>query len=92
MVIFGVVVYRCGRKSELREVRSRTRRPTARNQQLGLHKPYGETIQYNAAYDVAVPELPAYSEAYSEIADEATYIESDPNRPALYDGGFLPGA
>ena len=53
-----------------------------------MHKPYGETIHHNAAYDISVPDL----QDYSEISDEATYAEADPNRPELYDGGFLPGA
>lgn len=90
LVLLGVLVfagYRCGRKKELKEVRSRTRRPTAQSQQRGLHEPYGETTHRNPAYDVATQEA-----TYAEIPEESTYEEADPKRSSLYDKGFLPGA
>jgi hypothetical protein len=79
--------YRCCRKRDLDEVRARARRPNAPAQQPDLHKPYGKTTYRNPAYNVATLE-----DTYAEIAEDPAYEQSDPNRPGLYDKGFLPGA
>lgn len=90
LVVFGIVVYRCGqRKNHLKEVRARVRPPTARNQPDVHPAPYGETTYRNPAYDVASQEAPPN---YAEIPEETTYEEADPKRPSLYDRGFLPGS
>lgn len=86
LTIFGVLVYRCGRK-DLEEVRRRAPPPGARNQRRGVpQQAYGEATMQNPTFDDSpVP-------AYAEVDEEPAYVPAVPGRATIYDQGRLAGA
>eukprot|EP00729_Bicosta_minor_P023923 gene23923-15290_t len=87
LIIFGVLVYRCGRKKELEEVRRRAPPPGARNQRRGVpQQAYGETTMQNPTFD----DSPA--PAYAEVDEEPAYESAVPGRAIIYAQGRLAGA
>lgn len=90
LTIFGVLVYRCGRKKELEEVRHRAPPPGARNQgnqRRGVpRQAYGEATMQNPTFD----DSPA--PAYAEVDEEPAYVSAVPGRAIIYDQGRLSGA
>jgi len=95
LVVFGVVVYQCGAKKGVPEVRARMHpqpRPQQQQQQPEPAAPqhaYGQTTP-NPSFN---HDHAANQEAtYAEIAEEPAYEPVDPNRPSVYDTGGLPGA
>ena len=87
LIIFGVLVYRCGRKKELEEVRRRSPPPGARNQRRGVpQQAYGETTMQNPTFD----DSPA--PAYAEVDEEPAYESAVPGRAIIYAQGRLAGA
>lgn len=87
LTIFGVLMYRCGRKKVLEEVRRRAPPPGARNQRRGVpQKAYGEATTQNPTFD----DSPA--PAYAEVDEEPAYVTAVPGRATIYDQGHLAGA
>lgn len=82
LVIFSIVVYRCGRKKDLEDVRARIEQPQLQNHQqpepAAPKQAYGQTY-HNPAFKHAASQRAA---ACAEISDGSACEPVDLNRPA----------